>query len=285
MILLTIILVIILSLILQNRSVYFENFTGIPFRSPFSSSFYNYSRKKNEIGITNKRWIPFLRQDDHIHMETNQIKLLSKIKNRTLDAAILSSNNLDNLQDIKKLIEVGESYAVLVVPHKIVPPISDASDIKKHYRVAVGKKNSDTHIIALTIFKQMNLMPRFVFTENNNTMIEKYKQGEIDCIFLLIPKNGDSLLKTLSKTRESKLVGFRPINNGHMYNIMPEHEKIFYKNNKGLHKSLLDIISLTNKYPHLKINKGGRSKVYVPTIKIKYYIVSHARRTQYDNRT
>ena len=71
------------------------------------------------------------------------------------DAAILSSNNLDNLQDIKKLIEVGESYAVLVVPHKIVPPISDASDIKKHYRVAVGKKNSDTHIIALTIFKQI----------------------------------------------------------------------------------------------------------------------------------
>ncbi len=245
--------------------------TTIPFESPFSKNFFNHKQKIKTIGIPDYRWEQYFESDPRIKVNVKIKKspkdLVEMLTTNKLDAVILS--DLPNLPNLKKLYHIGDSYAAILVPYS--KSIADVTDIKSHNTIGV---DSEGYIHAKKVFGFLNIKPKFVVGKNNKELIKLYSDNKVDCVYMLLPEDGNKLLEKLSKVRKSYLIGFSPINNGHIYNTITNMEKSFYESNPGMEKALLDIITLSNKFPNLTINKGGRSKMYIPSIKIKHYIVA-----------
>ena len=270
------ILIIILVMILSNHHI--EAFTGIPFRSPFSHSFFEYHRKQETIGVTNKKWIKYFEGSDNIvELLSNQIDILDRLSDGSLDAGILSSSiseiNTNATATATRMLEVDELYSVVIVPNWEIPPLLDVRDIHNSHSIGMLKEGGDTFDQAQRVFGFLGKKPRFVLAKDRDELVRLYKNKHIDGVYLMMEPTGNNLFKRLTKAQPSHLIGFSQLNNGHLFNRMPSHEHRFYKQNPGLNKKLLDIINLVDRYPHLKINKGGRSKIYLPSISTKYYLV------------
>ena len=265
------ILIIILVFLLTRQRI--ETFTGIPFRFPVTQDFFKYHKNKRKIGVTNKKWIKYFnRRYDQIELLDSQEKIVKRITNGTLNAGILSTLICkEDEVKVKRMVEVDELYSVVIVPNQIVPQLLDVSDIKDSHIIGILKEGMDH---AKRVFTFLGKKPKIILADSQNELIRLYQSSKLDGVYLLIEYTGNKLLERLSKAQKSHLIGFNQLNNGHVFNRMPEHELRFYKQNPGLNKKLLNIIDLVDRYPYLKINKGNRSKIYISSISTKYYLCS-----------
>ena len=250
------ILIIILVIVLARQRI--EAFTGIPFRLPLTRDFFDYNRKQKKIGVTSRKWIKYFNGNgDHVEQLESQTKIVRRIIDGTLNAGVLSASLCkEGDRRIRRLIEVDELYSVVIVPNLVVHPLLDASDITDSHRIGMLREGGDTIDHANRVFGFLGKRPQIVPVNSRDELVKLYQDKMLDGVYLMIEPSGNKLLERLSKAQKSHLIGFSQLNNGHLFNRMPEHEHRFYKQNPGLNKKLLDIIGLVDRYPYLKINKG-----------------------------
>ena len=271
------ILIIILTLILSKQQI--EAFTGIPFRSPFSHYFFEYHRKQETIGVTNKKWIKYFEgRGDYVKLLSCQKDIIDKVSDGSLDAGIISNisgsgSGSGSRAKIRQMIEVDELFSVIIVPNWEIPPLLDVEAINNSHRIGILKEGNDILDQAQRVFGFLGKNPKIIIAKDRDELVRLYQNKQIDGVYLMIEPTGNNLFGRLTETQASHLIGFNQLNNGHLFNRMPVHEHRFYKKNPDLNKNLLDIVKLVDRYPHLKINKGSRSKIYLSSISTKYYLI------------
>lgn len=293
-----IIAIIIISVILVATSASkdegFNDQYMIPFDSPFDTRFFKVKEKKTEIGVIHNnfeaRFSALIVPTANCPKTKRNSDAIMQVNGRKLDFAIVLQDVLYDainginifkglkLENIRLVATLYSGNVSIICPNDL--PITDLSDIigkiGRKVNISVGPKQSQHNISATKILRYLELEGRvnYKYYDTDEEIVANYKRGQIDLIYQ-VSEHPSQLIRKASNLVLSHVVSINALNNGDLYkNTLNELE--FYESHESYQKALHDMEDLVPRiYPKLVVQ--DRNKLYVPTIKSNYVLISNDR--------